>query len=92
MMLEKYALTESNKLDLEDKIDHWNSILYARHKGPQSAAEKAMQERELNDRMTLYHENEGLSDVFKVFWYLVLPYCIRDPVVFLSTGKSSSPG
>eukprot|EP00606_Chrysophyceae_sp_TOSAG23-5_P000746 GSChrysophyteH2.ASY1.ANO1.200.1 assembled CDS len=80
MMLEKYALTESNKLDLEDKIDHWNSLLYARHKGPQSAAEKAMQERELNDRMTLYHENKGLSDVFKVFWYLVLPYCIRDPV------------
>ena len=69
-MLEKFSLTEDNRQDLEDKVDHWNNILYQRFKGPMSEAERFFQKKELDNRMTLYQENKGLSDVFKVFWYL----------------------
>ncbi len=77
LMLEKFAMSDENKQDLEDKLDHWNNLLYLKFHGPLTADERRIQENDLKMRMNLYHKNKGLQDVFKIFWFLVLPYCVR---------------
>lgn len=77
-MLAKYQMSKENRVDLEAKLDHWMSILNKRMAGPPSAMEKFFERKRLEERMSTFHKNKGLRDVFQLFWYLVLPYCISD--------------
>jgi len=77
-MLAKYEMSAENRIDLETKLDHWVGILNKKVQGPPTAMEKFFERKRLEERMQVFHVNKGLRDVFQLFWYLVLPYCISD--------------
>ena len=66
------GLTEENRRNLEAKLKSWYDLLNNVHVA-ESEEEKQM-------RYASLKQNQGLRDVFDLFWLLVLPYCELDPI------------
>ena len=66
------GLTEENRKAMETKLKSWYDLLNNVH--------VAETEEEKQIRYAALKQNQGLCDVFDLFWLLVLPFCELDPI------------